>query len=243
MELNALCEGEVREHQASVREFRQDSRFLKVTKLGEAFTRPVWKNAPPLGAIPVRTPRPLIPHTPELPTVSLASLDRPVFSVAGPEREFGHLHRFAWTVLVAKPLLACILELDHAGVEFVPVTLVDPDTGRKRDDLPECFLVMPLRAIDCLDTARTSYRLSFVEPLPAITKPMRQCSFEEYVIRADLPEEIHIFSNVFSGDLIFSTRLIKLAEQAGVWGIWAHRTEKGHTELSWRLYGDREELA
>ena len=91
---------------------------------------------------------------------------------------------------------------------------------------------MPTRAIDCIDTERTTVRLSFLDPLPGIAKPMRMCEFDGYSVRSDIPGDVHIFSNVFNGDLLFSVELIEQARLRGVWGIWARRPEKGMTELS-----------
>lgn len=244
IELNSLLPGEVRVHEARIKEFREECRFFKVGALGEALEHhPGWMNEPKPEAIPSRTPRPLIPHLPELPHVSLSVLEPPVFWFGGSEREFGHLYRFGWAALIAEPLLECILAVDRDAIEFVSVTVVDGDTGDVRMDLPKCFLVMPLLAIDCIDPERSSVQLSFLEPLPGITKPMRKCAFEEYVVRNDIPSGMHIFSNVFSADLIFSNELLELARKAGVWGISARRTERGRAELGLRLYGDREQPA
>lgn len=143
-------------------------------------------------------------------------LEPPVFAFSGAERVFAHLYRFGWAALVAEPLLECVLELDSNAIEFVPATIIDLESRRLKRDYPKCFLVMPLRAIDCIDADRTSVRLSYLEPLPDIAKPMRMYSFEEYVIRAEIPPGVHIFSNVFNAELVFSIQLIEAATKAGV---------------------------
>jgi hypothetical protein len=240
-ELNSLMPGEVRERHARITDSPANARFFRANPMGEAlYHHPIWTNQPKPEAIPNRTPRPLIPHLPELPPVSLTLLEPPVFAFSGTEREFGHLYRFGWAALMAEPMLECMLELDSYSIEFVPVTIIDLVSRKAKRDFPRCFLAMPRRAIDCIDTERTSVTLSYLEPLPDITKPMRMCSFEDYVIRPDMPEGVHVFSNVFNADLIFSIELIEAAAKAGVWGIWARRTERSYAEQSLHLYGNRE---
>lgn len=230
-ELMSLKPGEVREHAAVVHEIAAESRFLRVNTTGEALLAhtPFWKNEPKPELVPSRTPRPRRAHFPELPPVRLSASEPPVVVFDGKSAEFGHLYRQSWATMVSEALLGCILELDGDAIEYVPATIVDR-AGKVRGDLHRCFFILPSRAIDCIDTARTTVRLSCEELAPGIL--MRNCEFDGYAVRTDIPANFHIFSNVFNGDLVLSMDLINQVRARPIWGIWARRTEKGMTETS-----------
>lgn len=218
LELRSLEPHERRDFTPSKKDANPEVRFWQVARRGEIDRSLLhWLNPTDY----TNSPRPIQPHIPNLEPRPIEATPKPIVEFSGTPGQLGHLYSLATrTIVASSEIVECIDFLDPAGFSWIPIEIVGVPSHRRY-----CWGI-PTRWIDPI---RVEYSKFWIERRPGWSGGsvcIPKLWAESYSIRSDIPEDIHIFGNVFGWGIYWSNDLVRFVVESGATGFYVKHTQR-----------------
>jgi hypothetical protein len=206
------------------REFRRrenptgnEPAFYRITTAGEYQNQPLWEN---VIAVEHR-PRPKGRVGGPVPLSNVGPFH---FSVNAQRSDLADLYPVSPGIfLVSHSLAELLRELDPASVETAPADIVLPGGAIARD----FKVVMPLRILDAVDTARSDVIVARDEIIKDTNEYVLRVSTPDgFIVRGDLDPTILSFVELHLGKWWWREDLVRCAQRLGLRGLRAVPAQK-----------------
>lgn len=215
--LDTLAPGERREHERSAAPEGQEGRFWIVAQIGETAGELEWTNDE---VQPTTMPG-------NFPVAPINDIPRPVVQV---HAKSGILSDFyshsSFLYFLGSRLVECIVGLDPDAIESREAEVLGANSH-------QLSLVLVKRRLDAIDTTKTNLTLHNKRIVSSQEVFGKRVYYHPtgFVLRDDIPANIHCFAEPYGGMLLFSKELIARAKDAGVVGFYARHTADPASEI------------
>lgn len=162
-----------------------------------------WRNKPDLIASPGQ-------ETFGQKPVPLSSVEVPKIVFEGSPDQLGDFYVATASFFISERLFRTIQTLDPEALDWIPV---------EADELPQkYYLCLAARVIDALDENATTITLNHHQ---MAGWSYRTVAFEDgrFGVSEGVPSNVHLFSEYFSGALVFSRSLVEAIVRSGARGM------------------------